>query len=93
MGPRALKGAAQFSAWQGGLGEELESPDRGRARNPVCDLKNWQSRPGAEGRPGPPGDPTGSDVPTPYRLVPLVPSTLLGLLERGLALLIAPLLI
>lgn len=84
VGPRALKGAAQFSAWLGGLGEELESPDGGRARNPVCDEKPWHSWPGAEARPGRPGDPIGPDVPSPYGLVPPVPSTLLGLLERDL---------
>lgn len=31
VGPRALKGALQFPSWQGGLEEELESPDWGRA--------------------------------------------------------------
>lgn len=29
VGPRALKGAVQFPSWQGGLEEELESPDWG----------------------------------------------------------------
>lgn len=91
VGPRALKGAAQLSARQSGLGEEPESETeggRGGVRrwtsNPVCDEKAWHSRPGAEARPGLPGDPTGPDVPSPHGLVPPVPSTLLDLLERDL---------
>lgn len=72
-GARALKGDAQFPGWQGGLGEELESPDPGRDRSPVGSEQARPSRRSAEAGPRSPGGPASSDTPSPPRLGPTVP--------------------
>lgn len=76
----------QFPSWQGQgvLGEELESPDWGPDQEPDVWQRAWSSRSGQRRNQRPPDDPATLDVPSSSRLVPTVPSTLFGLLGRGL---------